>query len=125
MTNLTNYNKIKVDDDYYYKLILVNSSFNDNYKYYERRGDKDKKLSVKHYFYKIILYLGDLINYHKTIENNSNKWKIQTNMHVNFISSNFTRETRTIYVWSGNKEIRLRNEIDDIIKRPLESFLTN
>ena len=34
-----------VDD--YYKPILVKSSFNDNYKYYESRGDKDKNLSVK------------------------------------------------------------------------------
>ena len=36
-----------VDD--YYKPILIKSSFKDNYKYYESRGDKDKKLSVKQY----------------------------------------------------------------------------
>ena len=30
------------NDDYYYKPILVNSSFKENYKYYESRGDKDK-----------------------------------------------------------------------------------
>ena len=36
-----------VDD--YYKPILVESSFKNNYKYYESRGDKDKKLSVKQY----------------------------------------------------------------------------
>ena len=28
-----------IDDDYYHKLILVKSSFNENYKYYERRGN--------------------------------------------------------------------------------------
>ena len=33
----------------YYKPILVKSSFKENYKYYESRGDKDKKLSVKQY----------------------------------------------------------------------------
>ena len=32
-----------VDDNDYYKPILVKSSFNSNYKYYESRGDKDKK----------------------------------------------------------------------------------
>ena len=70
-------------------------------------------------------YLSDLINDHKTIRNNSNEWKIQINMHVNFISSNDTGETRTIFVWSDNEEIRSGNETDDIIKRLLNSFLTN
>ena len=74
-----------VNDNDYYKPILVKSSFKENYKYYESRGDKDKKLSVKQYLYKIMPYLSDLINDHKTIGNNSNKWKIQINMHVNFI----------------------------------------
>ena len=82
----------------YYKPILVKSSFKENYKYYESRGDKDKKLSVKQYLYKIMPYLSDLINDHKTIRNNSNEWKIQINMHVNFISSNDTGEIRTIFV---------------------------
>ena len=70
-------------------------------------------------------YLSDLINDHKTNENNSNEWKIQINMHVNFVSSNDTGETRTIFVWSDNEEIRSGNETDDIIKRLLKSFLTN
>ena len=35
-----------VDNDYY-KPILVKSSFDENYKYYESRGDKDKKLSIE------------------------------------------------------------------------------
>ena len=42
-----------VDVDDYYKPILVKSSFKKNYKFYESRGDKDKKLSVKQYFYMI------------------------------------------------------------------------
>ena len=55
-------------------------------------------------------YLSDLINENKAIENNSNEWKIQINMHVNFVSSNDTGETRTIFVWSDREEIRLGNE---------------
>ena len=74
-----------VNDNDYYKPILVKSSFKNNYKYYESRGDKDKKLSVKQYLYKIMPYLSDLINDHKTNENNSNEWKIQINMHVDFL----------------------------------------
>ena len=43
-------------------------------------------------------------------------------MHVNFISSKDTGETRTIYVWSDNVEIIIVNETDDIIKELFESF---
>ena len=32
------------NDDNYYKPVLVKTSFKDGYKYYESRGDKDKKL---------------------------------------------------------------------------------
>ena len=70
-------------------------------------------------------YLGDLINDHKTIENNSSEWKIQTNMQINFISFNDTGETRITYVWSNNEEIRQGNETADIIKKLFKSFLTN
>ena len=76
-------------------------------------GDKDKKL------------LRDLINDHKAIRNESKEWKIQINMNVNFVSSNDTGETRTIFVWSDNEEIRSGNETDDIIKGLLNSFLNN
>ena len=114
-----------VNDNDYYKPILVKSSFKENYKYYESRGDKDKKLSVEQYLDMIKPYLSDLINENKAIENNSNEWKIQINMNVNFVSSNDTGETRTIFVWSDNEEIRLGNETDDIIKGLINSFLNN
>ena len=113
------------NNDNYYKPVLVKTSFKDGYKYYESRGDKDKKLSVKQYLYKIMPYLSDLINENKAIENNSNEWKIQINMNVNFVSSNDTGEIRTIFVWSNNEEIRLGNETDDIIKGLINSFLNN
>ena len=109
-----------IDDNDYYKLMLVKSSFNENYKYYESRGDKNKQLSVNQYLYKIMSYLKDLINDQKT-----NEWKIQINMHVNFISSNDAGETRTIFVWSNNVEIRLGHETDGIINRLINSFLYN
>ena len=75
------------DDNDYYKPILVESSFKNNYKYYENRGDQDKKQqcqktvkSVKQYLYKIMSYLRDKINDHKAIRNESDEWKIQINM---------------------------------------------
>ena len=51
--------------------------------------------------------------------------KIQVNMHINFVSSNDTREIRTVFVWSGNEEIRLGNKTDNIAKRLINSFLNN
>ena len=86
------------DDDDYYKPILIKSSFKDNYKYYESRGDKDKKLSVKQYLYEIMPYISDLINDHKTIRNESKEWKIQITMHVNFISSKM-QETLVLFLY--------------------------
>ena len=63
-----------IDDDNSYKPVLIRSFFEGNYKRYQSRGDKDKKLSVKQYLYMIIPYLSDLINDHKNIKNS--EWKI-------------------------------------------------
>ena len=46
-----------IDNDDYYKPILVKSSFDENYKYYESRGDKGKKLSIEQYLDMIRPYL--------------------------------------------------------------------
>ena len=70
-------------------------------------------------------YLSDFINDNKAIRNNSNEWKIQISMSVNFVSSNDIGEIRTISVWSDNEEIRSGNETDDIIKGHFNSFLNN
>ena len=45
-----------------------------------------------------MLYLSDLINDHRTNENNSNELKIQISMNVNFASSYHTGEIRTTFV---------------------------
>ena len=73
----------------------------------------------------IKLYLNGIINENKATENDSNEWKIQINMHVNFVSSNDTGEIGTIFVLSDNEEIRLGTETDDIIKGRINSFLNN
>ena len=94
------------NDDNYYKPVLVNSSFENNYEYYEIRGDKDKKLSIKQYLYVVMPGLGDLINKKKK---DRVECKIQLNMDVNFISTNDTGEICTFYVRSDNEEIRSGN----------------
>ena len=88
-----------VNEEGYYKPILVKRFVNGNYKYYESRGDKEKELSVKQYLNMIMSYLYDLINDHRIARR---VWKIQINMRVNFISAKDTGETRTIYTWSDN-----------------------
>ena len=97
------------DDDDDYKPILANSSFNESYKEYESRGDKDKTLSIEQYLNKIIPYLKELINNDKAINNGSNEWKIQLNIYIKFVSLIDTKDIRTFYVWSENNEIRLGN----------------
>ena len=46
-------------------------------------------------------------------------------MHVNFISSKDTGETRTIYVWSDNVSIIQGSDTDDIIRENFRSSLRN
>ena len=64
----------------------------------------------------IIPYLHDMINYHQTAETQSKIQKIQIFMHVNFLSSKDTGETRTIYVWSNNRKIMQGSATDDVIR---------
>ena len=107
------------NDDDHYKLALVKSYFKNNYEYYEIRGNKDKKLSIKQYLYMIIPYLVELINKKK---NNSSEYKIQLSMGINFMSINDKERTRTFHVKSDNKEIILDNDTNDIINELIESF---
>ena len=92
----------ETSEEDYYKPIVAKSSFKENYKYCESRGDKEKRLSVKQYLNKIKPHLYDLINDHRIVRK---VWKIQISMHVNFISSKDTGETCIIYVWSDNVSI--------------------
>ena len=60
-----------INNDDYYKPILVKRSFKNNYEYYEITGDRDKKLSIKQYFYMIMSHLTKLIDERKN--NNKNE----------------------------------------------------
>ena len=83
-------------------------------------GIQKKKLSVYQYLNKIRTYLHNLINDHKIVRR---VWKIQINIHVNFISSIDTGEIRTIYTWSNNVSIMQGRDTNDIIKELFESFI--
>ena len=64
---------LSIDEDYY-KPIITNSAFNSNYIQYERRGSKDKILTVNEYLDIIRPYLSDMINDHKT----QSEWRIHS-----------------------------------------------
>ena len=121
------------DTDDYYKPILVKTAFKEDekdesshrigYKLYESRRDKDKISSVQQYLVKIEPHLSDLINDHNTIE--SGEWKIQVNMHISFISSKVTGETRNITILSDNEKIMQGYETGDIISNLFISLKNN
>ena len=83
-------------------------------------GMQLKNISAYQYLNKIRPYLYDLINDHRIARR---VWKIQINMHVNFISSKDTGETRIYYIWSDNVSIMHGIDTNDIIKELFESFL--
>ena len=109
----------EASEENYYKPIFVKSSHKGNYKHYESNGDIEKKLSVKQYLNKITPYLYDLINDHRIARR---VWKIQINMHINFISSKDTGKTRIYYIWSDNISIIQGENTNDIIREIFNSF---
>ena len=59
-------------------------------------------------------YLYDLINDHRIARR---VWKIQMNMHVNFVSSKDTGETRIYYIQSDNVSSIQGENTNNIIKK--------
>ena len=110
-----------IDDSDYYKPTLVKGSFNNNYEEYEIRGDRNKNLSVKQYFYMITPKLVELIDKKK----NKNEQKIQLSMGLNFMHTTDRDKNQTFYVKSDNVEIRIGSNTNDVITILFESFLNN
>ena len=110
---------LSIGEDYY-KTIIVNGAFNNNYIQYENKGDKDKILTVNKYLDMIRPYLVDVINDHKT----QSEWKIQLTAAINFISSKpDSDETRIMHAKGGNIEIMIGSETNEVIEELLESLL--
>ena len=108
------------DKEDYYKPIILNSAFNDNYIQYESKGDKDKILTIIEYLNMIRPYLVDMINDHKT----QSEWKIQLTAEINFISSKpDSDETRIMHTKSDNIKIMTGSETNEVIEELFESLL--
>ena len=89
-----------------------------NYIEYESNGDKNKTLSVEEYLNKIRPYLKDIINSFKK----SCTCKIQLTIANNFISSIDHDEERVMHLKSGNIEIMVNSETDEVIKQLFDSL---
>ena len=127
---------MSIDEDYY-KSIITNTAANNNYIQYESMGDKAKNISVKEYLDKIIPYLSDKINDHKTQgawriysrntiikHKTQGEWKIHLTKAVNFISSKEDfDETRTMHTKSNSIAIMVASEADKIIEKLFRSLL--
>ena len=97
---------LSIGEDYY-KPIIVNGGFNNNYIQYDSRGDKDKVLTVNEYLNIIRPYLRDMINDSKI----KSEWKIQLTAAINFIFSKpDSNETRIMHAKSDNVEIMIGSE---------------
>ena len=103
---------LSIGEDYY-KPIIVDGAFNNNYIQYESREYKNKILTVNKYLDMIRPYLADMINDHKT----QSEWKIQLTAAVSFISSKpDSDETRIMHVKSDNIEIMIGRETNEVIE---------
>ena len=109
--------KLSINKDYY-KPTLAKSGYNNNYTQYECKGDKI--LTLKEYLALIEQYLRELINYYK----NKGEWKVQLIADTNFISLKpGSDEARSMYTKSDNAEIRIGDDINDVIKELFKSLL--
>ena len=102
----------------YYKPIIVNTAFNNNYIWCESKGDKI--LTIEEYLSMIESYLVDMINDHK----NKGEWKIHLTAEINFISSiPDSDETRIMHTKSDNLEIMIGSDTNEVIENLFKSLL--
>ena len=110
---------MSISEDYY-KPIIANGAFNNNYIQYENKGHKDKILAISEYLDMIRPYLVYMINDHK----NQSEWKILLSAEINFISSKpDSDETRIMHTKSNSIEIMIGSGTNRVIKELFKSFL--
>ena len=110
---------LSIGEDYY-KPIIVEDAFNNNYIKYESKGDKDKILMPNEYLNMIRPYLVGMINDHKS----QSEWKIQLTLEINLVSSKpDSDETCIMYTKSNNIEIMIGSDTNDVINDLFKSIL--
>ena len=126
--DVKNLSDLSIDEDYY-KPIITNGSFNNNYIQYESKRNKNKIFTPSEYLDMIRPYLSGIINDHKvrgewrihsgntiTEHKTQGEWAIHLTMAIKFISSKDSNDNRTMHEKSNNVEIMIGSETDEIIK---------
>ena len=106
------------EEDYYEK--RVGNFRNNNYIEYESNGDKNRNSSLDEYLNKIEHYLRNII-----IDlQNSDTWKIQLTITINFISSKDAEEELVMHSSSDNINFIPYSDANDVVDKlfkPLRS----
>ena len=105
---------------YYYKPKRVSNYWNNNYIEYESNSDKNRNLSLDEYLNKIKPFLRNII-----IDlQNSDTWKIQLIIVINFISSKDAQEERVMYSRSDNIKFTSYNDANEVVDELFDSLLS-
>ena len=112
---------LNVDSDYYKPIKYINLNNNDaNYDYYESKTNKNMK--VKQYLLLIKPHLSDLIDNYRC---KMNKCSIQLSMSVNFLISNFKKDTRVFDLTTNFEEFDFYDDTNNIITSLITSLIND
>ena len=112
---------LNVDDDYYKPVKYINLNNNDaNYDYYESKTNKNMK--VKQYLLLIKPHLSDLIDNYRC---KMNKCSIQLSMSVNFLISNFKKDTRVFDLTTNFQEFDFYGDTNNTIASLITSLIND
>ena len=106
------------EEEDYYKHKRVSDFWNNNYIEYKSNGDKNNKLSLDEYLNKTETYLKNIII---DLEN-SDAWKIQLTISINFISSKDSEEECVMPLNSGNIKFTPYSDANDFIEKLFKSL---
>ena len=110
---------LNVDDDYYKVVKYINLNNSDaNYDYYESKTNKNMK--VKQYLLLIKPHLSDLIDNYRC---KMNKCSIQLSMSVNFLISNFKKDTRVFDLTTNFEEFDFYDDTNNIATSLIPSLI--
>ena len=102
----------------YYKSKRVSNLWDNSYIKYKRNGDGNRNLSLDEYLNKIKPYMRNIV-----IDlQNSDTWKIQLTIAINFISSKDAEEKRVMLSKSDNIKSTSYNDSNEVFDELFESF---
>ena len=98
--------------------LKVNNFWDNSYIEYKSNGDKNKNLSLYEYLNKIETYLKNIIINFK----NSDAWKIQLAIAINFISSKDTEEEPVMHLNSDSIKFTSYSKVNEVVNELIKSL---